>query len=61
MNLKQIRTQQNLSAQQLADLSGVHRRTIQEIEKKDDCKVTTAIKLADILGVTLDELCRTSN
>jgi DNA-binding XRE family transcriptional regulator len=39
-------------------LSGVPRRTIQEIENRDDCRVSTAIKLADALGVSLEELCR---
>ena len=59
MNLKQIRLQQGLSVPQLVELSGVPRRTIQNIEKNNECKVSTAIKLADALGVTLDELCRT--
>lgn len=58
MNLKQIRTKQGLSVPKLVELSGVPRRTIQEIEKNNNCKVDTAIKLADALGVTLDQLCR---
>ena len=59
MNLKQIRTGKGLSVPKLVELSGVPRRTIQDIEKNGDCKVSTAIKLADALEVTLDELCRT--
>ena len=58
MKLKQIRLERGLSVPQLVELSGAPRRTIQEIEKNDNCKVHTAIKLADALGVTLDELCR---
>lgn len=58
MNLRKIRTDQGLSVPKLVELSGVPRRTIQEIENRDDCRVSTAIKLADALGVTLDELCR---
>lgn len=58
MNLKEIRTERGLSVPQLAELSGVPRRTIQDIERFDRCKVDTAIKLADALGITLDELCR---
>lgn len=58
MNLKQIRLEHGLSVPQLVKLSGLSRRTIQEVEKRDTCSVTTAIKLADALGVTLDELCR---
>lgn len=59
MNLKEIRLKRGLSVPQLVELSGLSRRTIQEVEKRDTCSVNTAIKLADALGVTLDELCRT--
>lgn len=60
MNLREIRLEKGLSVPKLVELSGVPRRTIQDIEKNDNCKVNTAIKLADALGVTLDELCRTA-
>lgn len=59
MNLKEIRLSKGLSVPKLVEISGVPRRTIQDIEKSGDCRVSTAIKLADALGVTLDELCRT--
>ncbi|HCD46247.1 helix-turn-helix domain-containing protein [Lacrimispora sp.] len=58
MRLKQIRNNNNLSIRALSELSGVPQRTIEDIERFDRCKVDTAIKLADALGVTLDELCR---
>lgn len=58
LKLKEIRISKALSVPQLVELSGVPRRTIQDIEKSNNCKVSTAIKLADALGVTLDELCR---
>lgn len=58
MKLKEIRTNKGLSVPQLVELSGVPRRTIQDIEKNNNCKVDTAIRLADALEVTLDELCR---
>lgn len=58
MNLKKIRLKRGLSVPQLVELSGLSRRTIQEVEKRDTCSVSTAIKLADALDVTLDELCR---
>lgn len=61
MNLKKIRLAKGFSVPKLVELSGVPRRTIQDIEKNNECKVSTAIKLADALGVTLDELCRTNN
>ena len=58
MNLKKIRNQQNLSIRALSELSAVPIRTIEDIERFNRCKVDTAIKLADALNVTLDELCR---
>lgn len=58
MNLKQIRLLKGLSVPQLVELSGVPRRTIQDIESRGDGRVSTMIKLADALEVTLDELCR---
>lgn len=58
MNLKKIRNSQELSIRALAELASVPQRTIEDIERFNRCKVDTAIKLADALGVTLDELCR---
>lgn len=58
MRLKEIRTAKGLSVPKLTDLSGVPRRTIQDLEIRGDGRISTAIKLADALGVTLDELCR---
>lgn len=58
MRLKEIRIQKGLSVPQLMELSGVPRRTIQDLETRGDGRVSTMIKLADALGVTLDELCR---
>lgn len=58
MNLKQLRRERGLTVPKLSELSGVPKRTIEDIESRDDCRVSTAIKLADALGVTLDELCR---
>lgn len=58
MNLKQLRIEKGLTVQQLADLAGLPKRTVEEVLRRDTCSVNTAIKLADALGVTLDELCR---
>ncbi|EXG84076.1 putative transcriptional regulator [Clostridium sp. ASBs410] len=58
MKLKQIRNSKGLSIRALSELAGVPQRTIEDIERFNRCKVDTAIKLADALGVTLDELCR---
>ena len=59
MNLKPIRKKSELSVPALSRLSGVPVRTIEEIERRDQCRVDTAIRLANALNVSLDELCRT--
>ncbi len=58
MKLKEIRIEKGLSVPKLAELSGVPRRTIQDIEKRGDCMVSTLMKLAKILDVSIDEICR---
>lgn len=60
MQLKQIRQAQGLSVPGLSKLSEVPIRTIEDIERRGDCKVSTAIKLAAALNVTLDQLCQTN-
>lgn len=57
MNLKTIRLSKKLSVAALSRLSGVPVRTIEDIEKREDCMVSNAIKLANALNVSLDELC----
>lgn len=58
MKLKQTRNEKGLSLKALSELSGVPQRTIEDLERRDDGRVSTMIKLADALGVTLDQLCR---
>ena len=57
MKLKTIRLERGLSVPALSRLSGVPIRTIQDIESRDDCRVSTAKVLAAALDTTLDELC----
>ena len=56
MKLREYRLAIGLSVPKLAELSGVPRRTIQDIEKRGDCMLSTALKLAKALDTTLDEL-----
>lgn len=58
MKLKKIRLEKGLSVPELSRLSGVPVRTIEDLEKRGDGRVSTIIKLADALSVTLDKLCR---
>ncbi len=55
LKLKQLRTAAGLSIQALADKSGVPRRTIEDIERRGDCRISTAYALCQALGVTLTE------
>ena len=57
MRLREIRKSQGLSVAKLTEKSGVPVRTIEDIEKRGDCLVSTALKLAKALNVSLDELC----
>lgn len=56
MKLQEIRIEKGLSVPKLVELSGVPRRTIQDIEKRGDCMLSTAVKLAKALEISLDEL-----
>ena len=58
MNVKEIRLSKGLSVPALSKLSAVPVRTIEDLEKRGDCKVSTAIKLSEALEVSLDELCK---
>jgi transcriptional regulator with XRE-family HTH domain len=58
MKLKEIRTSKSLSVPALSRLSGVPVRTIEDLERRGDGRVSTLIRLADALEVTLDHLCR---
>lgn len=58
MRLKEIRNEKGFTIPQLVEITGISQRTIEDIQRRGDCLVSNAIKLADALGVTLDELCR---
>ena len=61
MNIQKLRKEKGLTVQQLADAANLPKRTVEDIIRRGDCMVSNAIKLADALGVTLDELCRTQS
>ena len=58
MKLREIRKNQKMRVPELSRVSGVSIRTIEDLEKRGDGRVSTLIKLADALNVTLDQLCR---
>ena len=53
MNLKEIRNQKGFTIPQLAEITGLSKRTIEDIQRRGDCLVSNAIKLADALGVKI--------
>lgn len=57
LRLKELRRQHGLSAAALSQLSGVPIRTIEDIERRGDCRISTARILCDALSVSLDILC----
>ncbi|MGM8212596.1 helix-turn-helix domain-containing protein [Virgibacillus sp. W0430] len=60
MNLKRIRKSKGISRYKLAKLSGLNESTLQNIENSNDPNPTFKVmcKLADALGITLDDLRR---
>lgn len=59
--LKQHRIHQGLSVPVLSKASTVPVRTIEDIEKRGDCRFSTAILLSGALGITLDQLATEPN
>ena len=56
--VKELRTQRKMTQQQLAELVHVSSRTIISIEKEQYCpSLMLAYRMAEVFGVTLEELC----
>ncbi|QEY33864.1 helix-turn-helix transcriptional regulator [Caproiciproducens galactitolivorans] len=59
LKLKEIRTNVGLSVAALSKLSGVPVRTIEDIERRGDCRISTARQLCDALHISLDKFYTT--
>lgn len=55
LHLKQLRNAAGLSVRALSEISGVSRRTIEDIESRGDCRISTAYVLCKALECTLNE------
>lgn len=55
--LKEHRNAKGITIPQLVELTGIPKRTIEDIQKRGDCLVSNALKIADALGITIGELC----
>jgi len=54
--IKEHRQKAGISVPKMSELTGISRRTIQDLEKRGDCLVSNALKIADVLGLKLDDL-----
>jgi len=58
MRLEQIRNDKGLSIRALSELSGVPQRTIEDLERRNDGRFSTFMRLASALNVSLDEIAK---
>lgn len=55
IQLKKLRKAAGLSVAALSALSGISRRTIEDIEARGDCRISTAYALCKALGCSLND------
>ena len=55
IKLKELRKAAGLSLNALSGLCGVSRRTIEDIEARGDCRISTAYTICKALGCSLDD------
>lgn len=53
--IKQYRQKTGISVPRMSELTGLSRRTIEDLEKRGDCLVSNAKKIADVLGLKVDD------
>lgn len=53
--IKEYRQKAGISVPKMSELTGLSRRTIQDLEKRGDCLVSNALKIAEVLGLKLDD------
>lgn len=56
LKLREIRKEKGLSVAELSRQSSVPVRTIEDIERRGDCRISTARLLCDALEISLDEI-----
>ena len=55
IKLKELRKAAGMSVNTLSNLCGVSRRTIEDIEARGDCRISTAYTICKALGCSLDD------
>lgn len=53
--IKEYRKKSGISVPKMYALTGIPIRTIEDLEKRCDCLVSNALKIADVLGVKPDD------
>lgn len=53
--IKEHRQKAGISVPKMSELTGLSRRTIQDLEKRGDCLVSNALKIAEVLRLKLDD------
>jgi DNA-binding XRE family transcriptional regulator len=56
LKLKELRNAAGLSVRELSERSGLSRRTIEDIEARGDCRISTAFVICQTLGCSLDDI-----
>ena len=51
--IKEYRKRAKISVPKMSELTGIPKRTIEDLEKRGDCRAPIALKLTDALGITL--------
>ena len=60
-NVKEIRTERSLTQTNVSEKAGITQAYLSQIENgKRSMSIVTAVKLANVFGVTLDELIKES-
>ena len=55
LRLKDLRKAAGLSIARLSEKSGISKRTLEDIEARGDCRISTAYAICLALGVSLDQ------
>lgn len=55
LRLKELRKAAGLSIARLSEKSGISKRTLEDIEARGDCRVSTAYAICQALGISLDQ------
>ncbi len=55
LQLRALLNKHGITIAELVRKSGISRRTIEEVLRRGDCRISTARAICDALGCTLDE------